>query len=282
MTTAESRRTALVTGAAGGIGLAVCRRLAADGWRVVAVVHPSEDAAQLERSGVGRIERSDLADDSSVEALLVRLTTEPRWDAFISVAGFAIPGPLEGIPLAALRRQLDVNALAPMRLTRALLPALRDAAGRLVFVGAGQGRVALPFGRPYGASKAALAALTDALRAELDGSGVHVSLIEPGAIRTGILASSTAAAHEALDSMPPHLAARYRAGVVAVLARSESAFAGARAPEELAALIARVLAAPRPKPRYLFGRDARALALVALLPAVLRARLVGRWGREPG
>ncbi len=279
--TTDGSRTVLVTGAAGGIGLAVCRRLVADGWRVVAAVHPSEDAAQLERSGVDRIERADLADDSSVEALLVRLATEPRWDALISIAGIAIPGPLEGIPHPALRRQLDVNALAPMRLAQALLPALRDAEGRLVFVGAGQGRVALPFGGPYGASKAALAALTDALRAELDGSGVQVILIEPGAIRTGILTSSTAAAHEILTAMPPHLAARYRARVASVLARSESAFAHARAPEELAALIARVLAAPRPKPRYLFGRDARALALVALLPAVLRARLAARLGKAP-
>ena len=272
-------RTVLVTGAAGGIGLAVCRRLRMDGWRVVAAVHPDEDAAELEQLGVAVILRANLLDEGSVDDLVDTLAGESRWDALVSNAGISIAGPLEVIPVALLRRQLEVNTVAPMRLVQALLPGLRATRGRLVFIGAGQGRVALPFGGPYGASKAALAALTDALRAELDGTGISVSLIEPGAVRTGILTRSRETAMEGLDAMAPAIAARYRGRVEAVFARSAKAFEHADNPDDLANVVAHALVTPRPKPRYLSGRDAWGLAVVALLPATLRARLVARVAR---
>lgn len=272
-------KTVLVTGAAGGIGLAVCRHLAGSGWRVVATAHPSESVTELERVPVARVARVDLLDDEDVAAFVRSLESESRWDALVSNAGISVPGPVEAIPIELLRRQLEVNTIAPIRLTQALLPALRARRGRVVYIGAGQGRVALPFGGPYGASKAALAALADALRAELDGSGVTVSVVEPGAVRTGILRQSRINADQVLDAMPAPLAARYRDRLAGILARSEAAFQHAVPPEDLAALVARVLQAASPRPRYLFGRDARGLAAIALLPASVRARLVARVGR---
>lgn len=272
-------RTALVTGAATGIGLATVRALSERGWRVLGTALPGQDGSSLRALDRTRVLEADLTDDESFRSLLDAVAAEPRLDALVSNAGFAVPGPIEGIPVAQLRQQLEINTIAPAVLARTLLPQLRATGGRMVFVGAGQGRVALPFGGAYGASKAALAALTDALRAEVAGSGVSVSLIEPGAVRTGILTDSTRRGREVLDGMPPEIARRYRAPMLATFTRAEEAFRGAAAPDDIAHLIVEILDSHSPNARYLVGREARALALVALLPAAWRARLVERLAR---
>jgi NAD(P)-dependent dehydrogenase (short-subunit alcohol dehydrogenase family) len=271
-----SARTVLVTGAATGIGLATSRLLAADGWRVLGTALPGQDAADLAGTAGVRVVETDLADDDSRDALTRMLRAEPRLDALVSNAGIAVPGPVEGVPLDQLRAQFELNTIAPVHLAQAVLPQLRATRGRMIFVGAGQGRVALPFGGPYGASKAALAALTDALRLEIADSAVAVSLIEPGAVRTGILADSRRRADALLARLPDDLADRYRARLLSTLDRSESAFATALPADQIARLIRRILAAPRPGPRYLIGREAVGLAVVAALPARWRGALLAR------
>jgi NAD(P)-dependent dehydrogenase (short-subunit alcohol dehydrogenase family) len=278
----DSPRTALVTGAATGIGLAISRRLAAEGWRVLGTALPGQDAGALAGIPGVRVLEADLGDDGSRDALARAAQNEPRLDALVSNAGFAVPGPVEGIPIDRLRAQFEVNTIAPVVLARAVLPQLRATRGRMVFVGAGQGRVALPFGGPYGASKAALASLTDAMRLEIADTGVEVSLIEPGAVRTGILADSRRRADSLLDGLPADLADRYRAGLLATLARAETAFADAMPADQIAGLILRILAAPTPKPRYLVGREAVGLAVVAVLPARWRSALLARWATPLG
>jgi NAD(P)-dependent dehydrogenase (short-subunit alcohol dehydrogenase family) len=271
-----SARTVLVTGAATGIGLATARLLAADGWRVLGTALPGQDADDLAGIDGVRVLETDLADDDSRDALTRMLRAEPRLYALVSNAGIAVPGPVEGVPLDQLRVQFELNTFAPVHLAQAVLPQLRVTGGRMVFVGAGQGRVALPFGGPYGASKAALAALTDALRLEIADSAVAVSLIEPGAVRTGILADSRRRGDALLARLPDDLTDRYRARLLATLARSESAFATALPAEDIARLIRRILTVPGPKPRYLIGREAVGLAVIAALPARWRAVLLAR------
>ncbi|MDL5352722.1 SDR family NAD(P)-dependent oxidoreductase [Microbacterium sp. zg-YB36] len=272
-------RTALITGAATGIGLATARALSENGWRVIGTALPGQDVTSLRDLDRTTVLEVDLTDDESLRVLLDAVVAQPRLDAVVSNAGLAVPGPIEGLPADQLRRQLEINTIAPAVLARALLPQLRATGGGMVFVGAGQGRVALPFGGAYGASKAALAALTDALRAEVAGSGVSVSLIEPGAVRTGILTDSTARGHEVLDGMPADVAGHYRAPMLATFQRAEQAFRTAAAPEDIARLIATILDTRTPKPRHLIGREARALALIALLPSSWRARIVQRLAR---
>ncbi|MCC3283670.1 SDR family NAD(P)-dependent oxidoreductase [Arthrobacter caoxuetaonis] len=279
-TPARPHRRALVTGAATGIGLAVCQALSRQEWHVLATALPGQDSSALhDLQGVEVVE-ADLRWNSSLQALVDRVRREPVLDAFISSAGIAIPGPLEAIPAEALREQFEVNTFAPVLLARAILPLLRKSRGSLVFVGAGQGRVALPFGGPYAASKAALAALTDALRAETAGSGITVTLFEPGAVRTGILTDSSARALAQLEGMPEAMAGLYRSALLAVLRRSGQAFRQALPVEDVARLITRTLDSPHPPPRRLVGRDALLLAAVADLPARWRARLVRRLMRE--
>jgi NAD(P)-dependent dehydrogenase (short-subunit alcohol dehydrogenase family) len=277
-----SPRTALLTGAATGIGLATARLLSTDGWRVIGTALPGQDSTDLTALPGVRVLHVDLGDDASRTTLIRAFEAEPRLHALISNAGLAIPSPVEGMPVAQLRAQFEVNTVAPVHLVQAVLPRLRVTGGRMVFVGAGQGRVALPFGGPYGASKAALAALTDALRLEIADTGVTVSLIEPGAVRTGILADSRRRADAVLARLPEDLAARYRDRLLATLARSETAFATAMPAEEVARLILRILAAAKPKPRYLIGREAVGLAVVAALPARWRGALLARLARPTG
>lgn len=279
--TPPSPGTVLITGAATGIGLATAGALAADGWRVLGTALPGQSIAGLSAvPGVIVIE-ADLTDEASLARLIHHVHGETRLRALVSNAGFAVVAPVEGIPAEELRAQFELNTIAPIRLAQALLPQLRSTGGRLVFVGAGQGRVALPFGGPYGASKSALAALTDALRLEIADSGVNVSLVEPGAVRTGILADSRTRAAALLESLPLELALRYREPLHATFVRSEATFDSALPPEEIARLIGRILTSRSPKPRYLIGREAVALAILAALPARWRSALLVRATR-PG
>ncbi|GAA5100400.1 hypothetical protein GCM10025760_37680 [Microbacterium yannicii] len=183
---------------------------------------------------------------------------------------------------ADLRRQFEVNAIAPLLLASALAPKLRTSRGKIVFIGAGQGRVALPFGGGYGASKAALASLADALRAELSDTGIAVSVIEPGSVATGIFHESRHTAMKVLDGMTPELSARYRAPLEAVLAKSARAMASALPASRIGDLVAEIADSAAPKPRYLIGRDAWALASIAVVPARIRAAIVQRLMRSTG
>ena len=101
-------------------------------------------------------------------------------------AGLALPGPLEFLPLASLREQLEVNLIGQLAVTQAMLPALRRGAGRIVMIGSIGGRIAGPMLGAYCTSKFGLVGLTDALRAELAPSRLRVILIEPGAVKTPI------------------------------------------------------------------------------------------------
>jgi NAD(P)-dependent dehydrogenase (short-subunit alcohol dehydrogenase family) len=187
-----------------------------------------------------------------------------------------VTAPVEFLPIDRLRETIEVNAIAPVRLTQQLLPLLRARSGRCVYIGAGQGRVSLPFGGAYSASKFALTALTDALRAELAGSGVHISLIEPGAIRTAILQRSRDDAAATLAAMPAEGRERYESGMTGMLDTAATAFERALPPSRVADTVLAALTSRSPKPRYLIGREARALAVLAVLPARWRARLAAR------
>lgn len=270
--------TVLVTGAATGIGLSTARLLSANGWRVLGTALPGQSSTALLHAGVEVVE-VDLTNASSLTNLIRTISAISRLDALVSNAGIAVPGPVEGLAAKDFHVQFKLNAVAPILLAQSLLPQLRSARGRMVFVGAGQGRVALPFGGPYGASKAALASLTDALRSEIADTGITVSLVEPGAVRTDILTDSRERGMAVLDRLPQEIAQRYREPVLATFARSKKAFERAISPDKIGRLILHILTTPKPKPRYLIGREAVGLAILALLPARHRSKLVSRLAR---
>src|ERR1041385_2320106 len=183
--------TALITGASTGIGEATARRLATAGWTVLAGVRDLDVGARLaSEAGGERLHPLplDVTDPEQIAQAVerVRELAEGRLDALVNNAGIGVGGPLELVPLDELRRQLEVNVIGQIALTQAMLPALRLARGRVVFLSSIGGRVATPFTAPHGASKHAIEAIGDALRVELASSHVQVALVEPGSVATPI------------------------------------------------------------------------------------------------
>lgn len=260
---------ALITGASTGIGRATTLRLAAAGWTVLAGVRRDADGQALSAAGGERVQplELDVTDPAQIQraAECVRERASDGLDALVNNAGIGVGGPLELLAPEELRRQFEVNVFGQVAVTRGLLPALRAARGRIVLVSSVGGRVAVPFNGPYAASKHALEALGDALRGELHETGVRVSLIEPGSVKTPIWekARDTAASVE----IPPELQREYGHVPAAFEKVLRDAERRGVAPERVAATIERALTARRPRARYLVGGDARGMVLArAVLP----------------
>lgn len=246
----------LVTGASSGIGQACAARLVRNGWRVLAGVR---------RRG---------AAPEGTEEVILDVTDPPelaldRLDGLVNNAGVAVAGPLEFLPTEELRRQLEVNVVGQLRMVQLLLPALREARGRIVNVGSISGKSALPFLGAYAMSKFALEAMTDSLRVELRPWGVHVAIVEPGTIKTPMWTRER-------PDPPPEAMTLYgdRLGAFREFALKRSV--GGAPPEAVAAVVEQALVAERPRARYLVGRDARIRAGVERLPDRLRDRVYKR------
>ena len=261
-------RTALVTGASSGIGAATAARLARSGWRVFAGVRRTGEAPE----GTEEV----LLDVTDAEQIASAADGVGRLDALVNNAGIAIAMPLEFVPLDELRHQLEVNVVGQIAVTQAFLPALREARGRIVFVGSIAGKSALPFLGPYAASKHALEAVADSLRLELRPWGIRVSIVEPGSIRTPIWTRGTAKADELLAAADGRAAALYGGRVAAFRRVAAKRGAGGAPPEAVARVIEAALTSDRPPTRSLVGRDARIRAGIERLPARARDRLYDR------
>lgn len=262
-----SPRTVLVTGAGRGIGRAIAVRLARSDWRVYGGVRSDVAAKELAAES-GRITPVEL--DVTDPGHLAKLdrTLPERLDALVNNAGIAVAGPLETLSRAAMHRQLDVNLVGPLALTGAVLPRLRRARGRVVFISSINGRVSFPFTGIYNASKYAIEAAADCLRVELRPFGVQVGLVEPGVIDTDPWHQMDQLIDEVEAGLEPRhrsLYAPHLAGERRLTARIGQ---NAKPPERVAAVVERELTRRRMRPRTLVGADARSiLAMKALLPA---------------
>ncbi len=269
---------ALVTGASTGIGRASALRLAASGWTVLAGVreHAAGERLAAEPAAAGRVHTLvlDVTDADQIAQAVTRVeevsahagvSPSGGLDALVNNAGIGVGGPLELISTEDMRKQFDVNVLAQVAVTQAMLPALRRARGRIVFVSSVGGRVAMAFTAPYAASKHAIEALADALRVELHSSGVQVALVEPGSVATPIWEKARAEAESV--RIPPELEPYYGKVPEAMGKVLESTARRGVPAEQVAQTIETALTAPRMKARYVVGRDARVmLAAKRLLP----------------
>jgi NAD(P)-dependent dehydrogenase (short-subunit alcohol dehydrogenase family) len=191
----------------------------------------------------------------------------------VNNAGIAVVGPLEAVPLADLRRQLEVNVIGQVAVTQMFLPLLRQARGRIINMGSIAGLTTMPLMGPYSASKFALEAITDALRLEVQQWGIHVSIIEPGAIATPIWNKSTIDAADRETAITEDLRSLYQPIMAAVRKVVGEASKRAISAEAVAKVVEDALTASTPRTRYLVGTDAK---LRALMRKLLSDRLSDR------
>jgi NAD(P)-dependent dehydrogenase (short-subunit alcohol dehydrogenase family) len=262
------QRAVLVTGASTGIGEACALRLVGRGWRVYAGVRREEDAPAGSEPVL-----LDVTDADQIRAAATRIDV---LQGLVNNAGIALAGPLEFIPVDEFRRQLDVNVVGQVAVTQAFLPKLREARGRIVFMGSIAGRSALPFLAPYAASKHALEAIADSLRLELEPFGVGVSIVEPGTIATPIWTKSAALADELLVRMPATAPQLYGSRIDAFRRLAAKRGAAGASPDAVARAVEHALNAARAPSRTLVGRDAKLRAGLERLPDRLRDRLYRR------
>jgi NAD(P)-dependent dehydrogenase (short-subunit alcohol dehydrogenase family) len=207
MTNGEAaRRTAAITGAGSGLGREIALKLAAKSYRVFGTALSDEEVDDLSAASDGQVSPSivDVTDEGAVKGWAASVTdelAEAGLDVLVSNAGILTPGPLEVLPLQAIKREFDVNVFGGLAVINAFLPALRQARGRIVAVGAMTGRFPLPFNGPSSSSKAALEAIADIYRSELKPFGVQFVLAQAGNMVTGGPEKTAAALQRVADSM---------------------------------------------------------------------------------
>ncbi len=270
----------LVTGASSGIGRATALDLARRGFRVFAGVRKVEDAEALRGEGLAPV-TLDVTDADAIarvrDEVGAALGSEPL-AGVVNNAGIGVGGPLETLDLDDLRRQLEINTIAPLAVTQAFLPRLRDARGRVVNMSSVGGRVGQPFLGPYSASKFALEGLSDAMRRELRQWGIHVALIEPGNIKTRIWEKGASQVDELRAKATPEELELYGHNIDRMEKVVGFADRHGAPPEKVAKAVAHALTSDRPRARYLVGADARMqLALDKGLPTALVDRLFARF-----
>jgi NAD(P)-dependent dehydrogenase (short-subunit alcohol dehydrogenase family) len=276
---------AFVTGASAGIGAVVTRLLLERGWTVYAAARSAarlEEATSLGARGVV----VDLSDERSLEVAVRKVLEEAGGvDVLVNNAGYGEQGAVEDLGSSAARRQLEVNLVGPARLAQLVLPAMRGRGrGRIVNVTSVVADLHLPLGGWYGASKAALGALTDSLRQELRPEGIRVIDVRPGPVSTGWQEDESETVRRVSGGGP------YAALAEQVAARALGRGSVSSTPEQVARAVLDAVTSPRPRDRYFVGRGVgiahRALRLLpaGVLDAAVRAYLSGprSRGSRPG
>ena len=260
--------TALVTGTSTGIGRATALRLDRAGYRVFAAVRKESDAEAVLREAGGSVRTvlMDVTDAAAIEAAAKLIDAEvgdSGLDALVNNAGVAMGGPLEYLDLDDWRRQFEVNVIGQIAVTKAFLPLVRKAGGRIIFIGSIGGRVATPFVGPYSASKFAIEAIAESLRQELRPWRIGVTVVEPGAIKTPIWDKGLSQADAIEAALPDEARSRYGDAVDELKRGLRMQDRLAILPERVADAIMKVLSAKTAPTRVLVGRDAHAAAFLA-------------------
>jgi len=268
----------LITGCSSGIGRAAALRLHDAGFTVYATARRTDALANVATRGL-RTVALDVTDEESMTRAVAAVQADAgAVGVLINNAGYGLYGPVEQLPMAEIRRQFETNFFGLVRLTQLVLPGMRRRGrGRILNVSSMGGRITLPGGAFYHASKYAVEAFSDALRMEVAQFGIDVVLIEPGPVKTPW--NDVAAASLATAGVPPAVAAseatgdpyrEYKAAVGASFGRTQAGLVGrfGSTSEDIAKVITQAVTARRPRARYLINPVAKSLvAMNRILPA---------------
>ena len=262
-------RSVLITGCSSGIGLCAAQTLKARGWRVFATARKLEDIARLkDEVGVESLYLDYAEPDSIAKAAEhVLKATGGELDALFNNGGYGQPGALEDIRRDVLRAQFEANVFGWHDLTARVIPAMRKRGqGRIVFCSSVLGLIAAPYRGAYAASKFAIEALADTLRMELQASGIHVVLIEPGPIATRFVERAIEAYRRNVDLEASHHRDTYKTRIARMEEAGKQTFK--LGPEAVVAKLVHALESKRPKFRYYVTLPSYAVALLRrMLPA---------------
>lgn len=264
--------TVLITGCSSGIGYCAAQGLRRRGYRVLATARRPEDVSRLAAEGLESLQL-DLDDSESIRRTVneVLTRTGDRVYALFNNAGYGQPGAVEDLSRAAVRAQFETNLFGGLELTNLLIPAMRrQGQGRIIQNSSVLGLVALPFRGAYNAAKFALEGLSDTLRQELQGSGIQVSLIEPGPIESRFRANALKALRREIDMEVSVHSQRYQR-MVERLQRTGPVAPFTAAPDAVLKRLIHALESRRARPRYyvtppthLLGHSRRILSTRAM------------------
>ena len=270
-----TQRTILITGCSSGIGYAAACALRDRGWRVYAACRQELDCGRLREEGFDS-PRIDYADPDSIITALADVLedTGGTLDAVFNNGAYAMPGAVEDLPTEALREIFEANFFGWHTLTRAVIPIMRaQGHGRIVQCSSVLGLVALPWRGAYSATKFALEGLTDTLRMEMRGTGVHPILIEPGPITSKIRANSIPHFERWIDWENSARADQYEAVLGPRLYAERGPDKFELPPSAVVKKLVHALESKRPRARYYVTTPTR---LAGLLRRILPTRMLDR------
>ncbi len=258
----QEKKVILITGASAGMGKEFAKQLLLDGHIVYGAARRLDKMNDLEQQGA-RIMAMDVTDDASmVQGIDKIIRTEGRIDILINNAGFGSHGAMEDVPMSEARYQLEVNVIGAARLIQLVLPYMRrQRSGKIINISSIGGKLAVPFGGWYHASKFALEAISDSLRSEVAPFDIDVVVIEPGGVKSewgqiamdNLLKSSGGTVYQAS-------ARKLASGLQAI----ESKIPG---PIVITRLVQKAIDSKKPRTRYVGGYMAKAgLFMKKILP----------------
>ena len=265
-------KSILITGCSSGIGLCAAEGLRQRGYRVFATARSTTDVMRLSEQGLESLQL-DLADSRSIHDAVNEILKRSggRLDALFNNGAYGQAGAVEDLRREVMRAQFETNLFGTMELTNRIIPVMRkQGSGRIIMNSSVLGLVTLPYRGAYSASKFALEALTDTLRLELADSGITVSLIEPGPIKSRFRANSLEVFKRTIDiSGSAHR--RHYEGVLRRLEKPGPAAPFTLPPEAVLNRVIHALESRRPRrryyvtvPTYLFAALRRVLPYAAL------------------
>ncbi|NDW46260.1 SDR family NAD(P)-dependent oxidoreductase [Ruegeria sp. PrR005] len=272
-------KSILITGCSSGIGLAAAHGLRAQGWRVFASCRQQRDCDRLRAQGF-ESPRIDYADAETIMSGLseVLTATGGTLDALFNNGAFGMPGAVEDVPTEGLRHIFEANFFGWHELTRLVIPVMRaQGHGRIVQCSSVLGLVAYPWRGAYTATKFALEGLSDTLRLELKGTGIHVVLIEPGPITSKLREKAIPQFERFIDWQNSALRDKYEGGLLKRLYEDRGPDRFELPPSAVTAKLLHALEARRPAPRYYVTTPTYIAGILRrILPTRLSDAVLGR------
>ncbi|MEP7452093.1 SDR family oxidoreductase [Phyllobacterium sp. SB3] len=266
-------RTILITGCSSGMGAYCARALKADGWTVFATARKQADIDALKSEGFAAY-YLDYRESQSIQDTVAGILTQTggTLDALYNNGAYAVPGAVEDLPTAALREQFEAAFFGWHELTQLIVPIMRKQGhGRIVHCSSILGLVPMKLRGAYVASKFALEGLMTTQRMELEGSGIHVSLLEPGSIDSNFRANAAAQVSKYIDIESSVHREQYNSEIERFSKAKPPRFA--LGPDAIYKVLKHALENPRPRPHYVVTFPAK---LASLAKRILSARALYR------